>query len=141
MTHPSLRFAALLLTACVAACGSAPDEPMRLQLLQGSWQFAGPVPAGARLPTLTLAPNGTVQGNAGINSFRGTIDKQALLRGVWRMGSPQVTKMGGTVEAMAFESRFVHSLTVANAVVTQDGHMLLREGDTTLLEFERLSFR
>ena len=141
MPHPSPRFTALLLTACVAACGSAPQEPARLQLLQGSWQFAGPVPAGARIPTLTIARSGTVQGNAGVNSFRGAIDQQALVRGVWRMGSPQITKMAGTVPAMAFEDRFVHSLTVANAVATRDGHMLLRQGDTTLLEFERVSFR
>ena len=110
-------------------------------MLQGSWQFAGPVPAGARIPTLTIARSGTVQGNAGVNSFRGAIDQQALVRGVWRMGSPQITKMAGTVPAMAFEDRFVHSLTVANAVATRDGHMLLRQGDTTLLEFERVSFR
>lgn len=110
--------------------------------LRGTWHLTGaPVPIGARVPTVTFSERGAINGNSGVNTYRGSVDAQALQAGRWQAGALATTGMAGTAEAMALEAGFLQALAGANEAVLQDGRLELKNGGQVLLRFEPLRLR
>ncbi len=147
--HHSLSSRAALLTAtalltvgaALSACAAAPPHAPTLDELLGSWQLADAVPAGARTPTLTIGGDGSVNGNGGVNRFRGRLDTKALADDAWRMGPLAGTRMAGPAEAMALETSFLSALGSADRARVAGDRLLLQHGDRAVLALVRLRLR
>jgi len=141
MQHSRRRLDIAAWVLLAASCGSAPPRPAPIDELLGSWRLAGTTAIGARVPTLTIAASGAMTGNSGVNSFRSSVDPQALGQGRWQAGAMTGTEMAGTSQAMALEQHVRRGLQAANAALMLDGRLLLCRGSTVLLEFERVALR
>jgi heat shock protein HslJ len=134
--------------ALAAACGqdsperagapeteSAADADADTAVIAGDWvlsQVGGePVGDGVKPPTLTVMPDGSVAGFAGVNRYTGRLGAAE-----GRLFGPMpTTMMAGPPEAMALEARFTAAMTGATDYEV--------EGDTLTLagEGEELVFR
>lgn len=136
--NPRLRLLGLLL---LGACAAAPARPDSIEPLVGSWQLAAAVPAGARIPTMSIARSGAVSGNAGVNRFTSQIDVGQLAAGHFQIAGGAATKMAGPPEAMQLEASFRQSLAAADAVKVNADTLLLLQGERPLIEFRRVAGR
>jgi heat shock protein HslJ len=110
--------------------------------LRGTWHLTGAqVPTGARVPSVTFSEGGAINGNSGVNTFRGTVDVQALQAGRWQAGALATTRMAGTPDAMALEASFLQALAGANEATLKDGLLELKGGGQVLLRLQPLRLR
>lgn len=136
-----VAFAALL-PACATNTTNDP-EPITDFSPVGNWtltQIEGErydLPQGARTPTLTIDPNGSIAGYAGINRFSGKTNPQAWNENNWDAGGIVMTRMGGDTDAMAFEQRYISMLQRADTITPGTRSMDLKAGNTKLLRFVR----
>lgn len=97
------------------------------------------LPSGARTPTLTIAADGAIGGQAGINRYNGKTNADAMMQGDWDAGGIVTTKMAGDPEAMTFEQRFIAMLQRADSIWATTRTLDLMVGERELLRFSRVS--
>jgi hypothetical protein len=82
-------------------------------ILTGSWILThvgeDPLAEDLKPPTLTVAEDGKFSGFGGVNQFTGQLDKI----GSTLFGTPAMTRMAGSTEAMELESKFTSILDAA----------------------------
>jgi len=125
----------------LAACASPAPHPASIDELVGAWLLDAAIPAGARLPTLNIAADGTLHGNGGVNRFRGAIDPKALAEGRWRATDLAGERKAGTADAMQFEDQFLRAIAGADRAVVTGDRVLLQRGDEPLATLVRLRMR
>jgi heat shock protein HslJ len=121
----------------LAACASAAPHPASIDDLVGAWLLEAAIPAGARLPTLNIAADGTLHGNSGVNRFRGAIDPKALAEGRWRATDLAGERKAGAADAMQLENQFLRALASADRAVVSGDRVLLQRGDEQLAALVR----
>ncbi len=139
-----LPLAALLLSACVSDRGRelGPTDP---QLLYDSWTLTelegNPIdtllPAGARRPSLSIGPDGTVGGHTSVNSLGTKVDLEGLQAGKFKLGGIITTRMAGPPALMAVEAAYTEALGKVDSYRVDEGAMTLTQGDQALLVFAR----
>lgn len=107
------------------ACQSTPSDTSahHLSRLSGDWNLstlwgqsvASRIPAGMRVPSLSITSDGHVGGTGGINRMATNLDTSALTKGDLELSPIISTKMAGSPEAMAFEGDFFKALEEATA--------------------------
>lgn len=127
---------AVLLSACA---GSAPHRAALDELL-GSWQLEAAVPAGSRVPTLTVLRDGQLHGNGGVNQWRSSLDTGAAARGQWRASAPTSTRMAGPQEAMALEQAFLAAIASADEAEIAGEELRLKQGGRVAVVLTRPRF-
>jgi heat shock protein HslJ len=130
-----------MLLAALSACAAARPHAPSIDELRGTWQLAVAVPAGARIPTLTIGADGSLHGNGGVNRYNSAIDVPALARGSWQARACASTRMAGPPEAMALEQAFLQAIAQADNALLEGSILRLRRGDTALVELMRPTFR
>jgi heat shock protein HslJ len=124
----------------LAACAAAPPRPASIDDVCGSWQLDAAVPAGARIPTLTIEADGSIRGNAGVNQFRSSLDVAALGQGHWQVAPIAGTRMAGTADAMALERSFLQAIANADSAQIAGDRLQLRNHGAALANFVRPQF-
>lgn len=137
----ALALAATTLLGCATTTpsdtGSATASPIGAWSLTQIEEERYDMPSGARTPSLTIAADGRLSGRAGINRFSGSTDAKAMKRGEWEAGSIITTRMGGEMDAMAFEQRYISRMQRADTVAVGPQWLELRIGTRPLLRFAR----
>ncbi len=141
-TTRSARFSlrASLCALAFAACASSTPQTATLADAIGTWQLDATIPAGGRIPTMTIGKDGSVHGNGGVNRYAATLDTNGLRQGRWRMSAAQSTRMAGPQEAMALEQTLLDALQQADAAQIEDGRLCLLRDGKRLVRFLRPSF-
>jgi heat shock protein HslJ len=129
----------LLIASVLSACASQPPRPVDLAGLVGTWKLAAHIPAGARIPTLSVQRDGSIAGTSGVNRYQARLDTAALAQGNFVIGPPAGTRMMGAAEAMQLESDFLQALQAADRAVMEDQELVLKRGELPLLRFDRVS--
>lgn len=129
----------LLIVSVLNACATQPPQPVDLAGLVGTWKLAGEVPAGARIPTLSVQRDGTIGGTSGVNRYQTGLDTAALAQGNFRIGPPAGTRMMGPAAAMQLESDFLQALQAADRAIMEGQALVLKRGELPLLRFDRVS--
>lgn len=135
----------LSLTACATSTDDDHDaNPTQSSTPVGSWSLTKiedenyDLPSGARTPTLTIAADGAIGGQAGINRYNGKTNADAMMQGDWDAGGIVTTKMAGEIEAMTFEQRFIAMLQRADSISATTRTLDLMVGERELLRFSRV---
>lgn len=143
----SITLAALALITTACANGPTipqPAAPDDVASPVGSWTLTKiedenyDLPTGARTPTLTIAADGAIGGQAGINRYNGKTNADAMMQGNWDAGSIVTTKMAGEPEAMTFEQHFIAMLQRADSISATKRTLDLMVGERELLRFSRV---
>lgn len=130
--RPMFAMFALAASLLALGCASTPRDGRHATVV-GEWILtaiggeAFDLPAGARTPTLGIAPDALASGLAGINRYSGSLDRlpPASARGPFHAGPFAVTRMAGPPEAMDFETRFLTLLADADAFEIDSGSLVL----------------
>ncbi len=138
----ALVFSTLTLFACASTTETEPTPGATASPI-GSWSLTKiedetyDLPQGARTPTLTIAEDGAISGQAGINRFTGKANADTMGGGAWESGGIVMTRMAGEPPAMAFEQRYISMLQRADTVEVGPEWLELRTGNRELLRFSR----
>lgn len=141
----ALAALALIATACASdptgdPAGAGPEAASPV----GQWTLTKiederyDLPSGARTPTLTIAADGAIGGQAGINRYNGKANADTMMHGDWDAGGIVTTKMAGEIEAMTFEQRFIAMLQRADSISATKRTLDLMVGERELLRFSRV---
>lgn len=141
MNAPILRRIALVsFLSIAAACESSSPRPATMLDAIGTWQLDAAIPAGGRIPTMTIGKDGSVHGNGGVNRYSSSVDVAALKNGSWRMGPAQLTRMAGPEDAMALEQAMLDAMRQADGARMEGDKLALLQGERALLRFSRPRF-
>ena len=128
----ALLAAAVAVVPVLAACSSPSTGGGGTTTLPGtSWtlvEIAGSEPAGDATPTLAFGTDGTVSGNAGCNTFNGTVTIEG---DSIEFGPLATTRMAFPDPAMSVEAAYLAALDGATTWRI-NGSQLILEGATTL---------
>ena len=134
----------LIVVAIGCESGSKIDPPA-VTLPTGDWTLESIgsdsvstlLTSGSRLPTLTISPEGSVSGFAGVNRLTAELDMDALLDGSFDLGPAVTTRMAGSPDAMKVESRFLDALNRTSTFRFDGEELKLRDTGATLMTFVR----
>ena len=132
----SLHVLSLLL---ITSCAMQQARPAELDDLAGTWQFAGEVPVGAKIPTLAIQRDGRVGGTSGVNRYQTTLTTENATKGSFGVGPVAGTRMMGTRDAMQLETSFLEALALADLALVAGDLLVLKNGERTLLRFRRVT--
>ena len=124
---------AALLLFCGAALAADTAGEWKLVKMVVDGQQTVP---GDTAPTLTIAEDGAVNGNASINNYFGQANfgENGALK--WQ-GPPGATMMAGPEELMKQESTFMKGLSSTDSSKVEGDTLTLTGEDGTVLEFRR----
>ena len=106
--------------------------------LTGTWQLAAGSAPGARIPTLSVAADGSISGTGGVNRYRGVVDATAMTEGRWIASGLGVERpKASTAEAMALEQQFFTAIARADRAVIAGDLLQLHRGDELLAVLRR----
>lgn len=108
---------------------NAPDYTGEWTLwMIGTDEVSGLLPAGSPAPSLSIASDGMVGGNAGVNRLESRFDASAASRGEPLFGPMVTTKMAGPEPLMSLERRFTEALSRAARASIEAGNLELYDG-------------
>ena len=137
MQSPIAALSTLSLALALTACASNAPRPASLAEAQGTWQLDAAIPAGGRIPTMTLGKDGSLHGNGGVNQYSASFDAAALPQGKWRMSPARSTRMAGPQEAMALEQSMLDAMQQADGAQIEGERLCLLRGSVVLVRFVR----
>lgn len=94
----------------------------------GTDEVAPMLPSGSSAPYLTIATDGAVTGNAGVNRLSSRFDAAAVTRNEPLFAPVATTKMAGPEPLMSLESRFTQALSEARTASIEAGNLVLLDG-------------
>lgn len=141
----SLSAMLLLLSACDSTGKISNPISNPLESIAGDWtvdqiggqDVAGMLPAGARLPNLTIGRDGSVNGFGGVNRFTSSLNLDKLTEGAFDLSPAAATRMAGPPEAMAVESSLFEAIGNTTGFDLDGDRMHLKRDDSTLVQLRR----
>ena len=141
---------ATLLAGC-ESLGKMTQSRNMLSLLEGSWEvdsIAGydlnslrqqlPESLQFKMPSISIAQDGSISGFSGVNRFSGKTDPAELAKGNLDLSKLASTRMAGLPPLNALENKYLAALATSKvATITTDGKLALGDGKSTLLTFAR----
>lgn len=150
-TLPLCISTAMIIAGCSTPGSTPHDSRSAHDVIVGDWSLATldgrDAQAWAReanahaAPTLSVQPDGSVGGAAGVNRWFSTLDFDALPRGEFVLSSIGATRMAGPPDAMRLEQDYFDALARTrgfDAAALASGHLILLDGDGDgLMQFDR----
>lgn len=146
MMRTYVLMAALFLTmTALGGCQSRGPATGRAMMphLAGQWQLVAidghklPATFARKPPTLSIDIEGKVGGFAGVNTFFGEIDVDALDDGLFVIDGIGSTKMAGSREWMELEVQYLRRLGDVDAAIVRGSTLDLTESDEPSLTYKR----
>lgn len=136
--------AAAMLGWSTSGCqGPAKPATVSPVLLEGEWelvalegeQASSFVPSGSPAPWLSFSNDHRFSGFTGVNRLSAAYDQEALATGTFRPSAVATTRMAGSPEAMAMESRFLDALARVTGVNARREALVFTENGDEVLRF------
>ncbi len=128
------------LTACAANKGAGVNLA---DAIAGDWnlrcidRIPVTVPEDARVPNLSISPDGKVSGFAGVNRVSGGFDPATLAEGRLSFGPMAMTKMAGPPELMKIEDDFTKALARVTRARIENNQLVFASDTSDLMRFNR----
>jgi len=134
-TSPIALFATVLvaLVTLLSGCGDTDDSANAPTQLEGSWtlETLGGAKSDPAVVSQLNMNEGKASGNAGVNTFTGSYE--APEDGTLTFGPLATTMMAGPDAAMQQEQAFLKALADTKKFTTEDGALVLMDGDDNKL--------